>query len=210
MFNIKTPYLVASHVLRRSGTAWMTFKSKAAAIGIDTADGNRLKYRPSSTGVASILDSVNYGQTFTKGGILTENGAGTSYTLSFTIPALAVLKNVRVIAKALWNGTSASLKVGDTADDDGYFVGVDLKATDLLVGEVLSAEDGDLWGGKNGAYLVAASGRRGPTTSNFGQYYEAGSVISFIVTPGAADGSAGRTYCEVEYALPALSSQVTV
>lgn len=150
------------------------------------------------------------GTVITKSCLLTENGAGTSYTATFAIPAGAVLHNIRVIAQALWNGTSASLKVGDTADDDGYFVGVDLKATDLLVGEVLSAEDGDLWGGKNGAYLVAASGRRGPTSSNFGQYYAAGSNITAIVTPGAADGSAGRTLVEVEYSIPTAVAQVTV
>lgn len=150
------------------------------------------------------------GAVVTLAGVLTENGAATSYTLTFPIPAGAILHNVRVIPQVLWNGTSASLKVGDTADDDGYFVGVDLKATDLLVGEVLSAEDGDLWGGKNGAYLVAASGRRGPTSSNFGQYYLAGSNITAIVTPGAADGSAGRTVVEVEYSIPTAVAQVAV
>ena len=155
-------------------------------------------------------DATGTGQIITKSGILTENGAATSYTLTFTIPATAILHNIRVIAKALWNGTSASLKVGDTADDDGYFASVNVKATDLLVNEVLSAEDGDLWGGRNGAYLVAATGQRGPTTTNFGQYYEAGSNITAIVTPGAADGTLGRTVVEVEYSIPTAVAQVVV
>ena len=141
---------------------------------------------------------------------LTENGAATSYTASFVIPPGAILVDIRVIARVLWNGTSASLKVGDTADDDGFFTGVNLKATDLLVNEVLSLTEESLWGGKNGAYLVSATGQRGPTTSNFGLSYVAGSTITAIVTPGAADGTAGRTDIVIVYALPTTVTQVVV
>jgi hypothetical protein len=141
---------------------------------------------------------------------LTENGAATSYTASFVIPPGSILVDLRVIPRVLWNGTSATLKVGDTADDDGFFVGVNLKATDLLVGEVLSITEESAWGGKNGAYLVAATGQRGPTTSNFGLSYVAGSTIKAIVTPGAADGTAGRTDVLVVYAVPTVVTQVTV
>jgi hypothetical protein len=100
--------------------------------------------------------------------------------------------------------------VGDTADDDGYFIGVNVKATDLLVGEMLSAKHSTLWGGKEGAYLVAATGRRGPVATNFGQYYAAGSNITCIVTPGAADGSAGRTVLSVTYSVGEVIAQVAV
>lgn len=137
-----------------------------------------------------------------------ENGAGTSYVGTIPVPAGAIVHSIKVIAEVLWNGTSASLKVGDTADDDGYFASVDLKATDLLVGEVLESNNDALWGGKNGVYLVAASGRRGPTTSNFGMYYSAGSNIVGTVTPGAADGSAGRTVLSVTYSVGESISQV--
>ncbi len=89
--------------------------------------------------------------------------------------------------------------MGDTTDPDGFFTGVDLKATDLVVGEMLSVKGSDLWGGQEGAYLDAASGRRGPTTSNFGLSYVAGANILFTVTAGAADGSTGRTTCSVTY-----------
>lgn len=150
------------------------------------------------------------GQVVTKSVLLTENGAGTSYTGTIAIPAGAVVQHVRVIAQALWNGTSASLNVGDTASGSGYFSGVNLKATDLLVGEVLDTSDESLWGGKNGAYLVSATGQRGPTSSNFGQYYAAGSNIVAVVTPGAADGSAGRTLVVVEYTIPTAVAQVAV
>lgn len=137
-----------------------------------------------------------------------ENGAGTSYVGTIPIPAGAVVHSIKVIAEVLWNGTSASMKVGDTADDDGYFTAFDLKATDLLVGEVLETNNDALWGGKNGVYLVAASGRRGPTTSNFGMYYAAGSNIVGTITPGAADGSAGRTVLSVVYSVGESIAQV--
>lgn len=137
-----------------------------------------------------------------------EAAAGTSYVGTIPIPAGAVVHSIKVIAEVLWNGTSASLKVGDTADDDGYFASVNLKATDLLVGEVLETTESSLWGGKEGAYLVAATGRRGPTTSNFGMYYSAGSNIIGTITPGAADGTAGRTVLTVVYSVGESITQV--
>lgn len=139
-----------------------------------------------------------------------EAAAGTSYTGTVPIPAGAVLHDVKVIAEVLWNGTTATMKVGDTADDDGFFTGINLKATDLLVNEVLSAMHSTLWGGKEGAYLVAASGRRGPTATNFGMYYAAGSNITGIVTPGAADGTAGRTVLSVIYSVGEALAPVVV
>lgn len=145
-----------------------------------------------------------------KQGVLTENGAAASYTLTVPIPAGATVHDILIIPRVLWNGTSASLKVGDTADDDGFFTGVNLKATDLVVGEVLSIKESTLWGGKEGVYLVAATGRRGPTSSNFGLHYAAGSNLTFIVTPGAADGSAGRTQVVVIYSVGEVLSQVVV
>lgn len=137
-----------------------------------------------------------------------EAAAGTSYVGTIPIPAGAVVHSIKVIAEVLWNGTSASLKVGDTADDDGYFASVNLKATDLLVGEVLETTESSLWGGKEGAYLVAATGQRGPTTSNFGMYYSAGSNIIGTITPGAADGTAGRTVLTVVYSVGESITQV--
>jgi hypothetical protein len=215
----------------RSGTSLIRRLLNAVGLQLDSAD-NKLKFNDYSGSAGTVRSVVTEDQTqtltnktltspvingatgggavVTKSCLLTENGAATSYTATFAIPAGAVLHNIRVIAQALWNGTSATLKVGDTADDDGYFIGVNLKATDLLVGEVLSVEDGDLWGGKNGAYLVSGTGQRGPVATNFGQYYAAGSNITAIVTPGAADGTLGRTLVEVEYSIPTNVAQVVV
>src|SRR5690349_18261250 len=64
-------------------------------------------------------------------------GAGT-YTGSVTVPAGATIVDIQIHSTALWTATtSATLKVGDAADDDGWYTGVKLKATDLLVGEVI-------------------------------------------------------------------------
>jgi hypothetical protein len=163
-----------------------------------------------SGGAIEVAGSASTGVVVSKSARLVENGAGTSYTATIPIPAGAVIQDIQLIAEALWNGTSATAKVGDTADDDGYFTGVNLKATDLVVGEILSAKHSTLWGGKEGAYLVAASGRRGPTSTNFGAYYAAGSNITCIVTPGAADGSAGRTVLSVTYSVGEVITQVAV
>lgn len=130
-----------------------------------------------------------------------ENATNTTHTGTVPIPDGAWLHGIRVTNGALWTAGAAVLDVGDTADPNGYFAAVDLKATDLLVGEVLDTEVEELWGGKQGAYLVAATGRRGPTTDNFGQYYAAGSNIIgtiSVTTPGA---TTGRTYMEVTYSV---------
>lgn len=82
--------------------------------------------------------------------------AGTAagvYSASFEVPDGAVLIDVIVHGQALWTaGTSATMDVGDTATPNGIFVGVNLKATDLLAGESLSMQG--LAGGKHGADLA--------------------------------------------------------
>ena len=158
----------------------------------------------------AVTGNATTGVVVSKSVRLVEAAAGTSYTGTIPIPAGAVIHDIKLIAEVLWNGTSATAKVGDTADDDGFFTGVNLKATDLLVNEVLSIMEDSLWGGKEGAYLVAASGRRGPTTTNFGLYYAAGSNITCIVTPGAADGTAGRTVFSVTYSVGEVIAAVVV
>lgn len=141
----------------------------------------------------------NAGLLVTKHVRFAETAAGTSHTASIAIPAGAVLHNIRVIGEVLWGAGAAVLKVGDTADDDGYFTGVNLKDTDLLVGEVLDTTSSTLWGGKEGAYLVAATGRRGPVTDNLGSYYAAGSNIVATVTVTTPAVATGRTVLVVTY-----------
>lgn len=128
-----------------------------------------------------------------------EDATSVTHTATIAIPAGATLHDIQVDQGVLWTGGTATLKIGDTADDDGYFTGVNLKATDLLVGEQLSLRAAENWGGKQGAYMVAATGQRGPTSSNFGGKYVAGSNITAIVTVGTPATTVGRTYVTVIY-----------
>lgn len=133
---------------------------------------------------------------------LAETALGVSHVATIPVPAGAIIHSIKVIPRVLWGAGAAVLKVGDTADDDGFFVGVDLKATDALVGEVLETNNDALWGGKEGAYLVAATGRRGPTANNFGMSYVAGSDILVTVTVTTPAVTTGRTDVVVEYSVP--------
>lgn len=124
-------------------------------------------------------------------------GAGT-YTGSVTVPAGATLLDIIIDGIALWTATtSATLKVGDT-DDDGYFIDVDLKATDLLAGESLSFA---LAGGQVGAYI--ANSQVSP------RYSATARTIAGIVTTVGAAGNAGRTRMTVVYSYPQTVTAAT-
>lgn len=118
-------------------------------------------------------------------------GAGT-YTGNVAVPAGATLLDIIVNGVALWDtATSATLIVGDGTDPDGYYTGVNLKATDLLAGESISFA---LAGGKAGAYI--ANSQVSP------RYAAAARTISAVVTTVGASGSAGRTRMVVIYCDP--------
>jgi hypothetical protein len=120
----------------------------------------------------------------------TETAGAGVYTGSVVLPAGATLIDIIVNGVALWTATtSATLKVGDAANDDGFYVGVDLKATDLLAGESLSFS---FAGGKEGAYI--ANAQVSP------RYSANGRTISGIITTVGAAGDAGRTRMVVVYA----------
>lgn len=126
----------------------------------------------------------------------TEAGAGT-YTGSVAVPAGATILDIIVNAVALWTAaTSAALDVGDVDDPDGYYIGINLKATDLIAGESMSFA---LAGGKAGAYI--ANAQVSP------RYSATARVISGIVTSVGA-GTAGRTRMTVVYHLPVTADIV--
>ena len=128
-----------------------------------------------------------------------EAGAAGVYTGSVTVPAGASLHDILVNGVALWTaGTSATMKVGDATDDEGYFRGVDLKATDLLAGESLSFS---FAGGKAGAYI--ANSQVSP------RYSASERVISGIITTVGTTATAGRTRMTVVYSLPASVNQTS-
>src|SRR5215217_5079128 len=118
-------------------------------------------------------------------------GAGV-YTATVDVPAGATLLDIVVNGVALWTATtSATLKVGDATDDDGFYTAVNLKATDLLAGESISLESA---GGKAGAYI--ANSQVSP------RYSASARAIKGIVTTVGAAGSAGRTRMVVTYVAP--------
>lgn len=133
--------------------------------------------------------------------VFTETDGAGVYTGSVQVPAGASIVNIIVNGVALWAATtSATLKVGDVADDDGFFTAVNLKATDLLAGESLSL---DFAGGKQGAYV--ANSQVSP------RYSATDRIVSGVVTTVGAAGSTGRTGMTVLYTLPiaADSAQAT-
>lgn len=118
-------------------------------------------------------------------------GAGV-YTGTVNIPAGAVVSDVIVSGVSLWTATtSATMKVGDATDDDGYFTGVNLKATDLLAGEDLSFA---LAGGKAGAYIAGSQANS--------RYNASARTITGIVTTVGAAGAAGVTRMTVLWNVP--------
>lgn len=126
--------------------------------------------------------------------VFTGTSAAGTYTGSVSVPAGATIHDIVVNGVALWNsGTSASMDVGDVADPNGYFAGIDLKATDLLAGESISFDQA---GGKAGAYI--ANSQVSP------RYSATARVISgTIVTVGTL--TTGATRMTVVYSLPAAS-----
>lgn len=121
------------------------------------------------------------------------------YSAAAALPPGAHLLDVLVEGVALWdNGTSATLIVGDGADDDGYYTGVNLKATDLLPGESLSFA---LAGGKAGAYI--ANSQVSPRYSA-----SARTITAKVTTVGTAP-STGETRVQVIWAQPGPNSRVS-
>lgn len=126
-------------------------------------------------------------------------GAAGTYSASVSLPAGAIVTDVIVHGVALWNaGTSAVLKVGDAADDDGFYTAVDLKATDLLAGESLSFA---YPAGQFGAYLsvdytsVATIGAGYVDT----RYSASNRVITATATLVGTAATTGETLITVVY-----------
>ena len=119
--------------------------------------------------------------------LFTEAGAGT-YTGTIALPAKSRIIDIGIDATAAWTaGTSASMIVGDGDDDNGFFVATDLKATELLDGEINNIEHP---GGMAGAYI--ASEQRVLYSA------DARNIIGVVTSVGA--GTAGRTRMYVVYA----------
>ncbi len=115
------------------------------------------------------------------------DGAGT-YTATVNIPGNSWLLDLKFINTAYWdNAGTAVLKAGDADTDDGWFTGINLKATDLVAGTDQETLDFNNAGGKPGGYIVAATGERAR------MYYATAHVATGIITTSSTGGSLGRT-----------------
>lgn len=136
---------------------------------------------------------------FAKEVTFTEEGAGV-YTGGVTVPAGATIVDIIVHATALWDASSSATMIVGDSDDDGFYTGVNLKATDLTAGQSLSFAQS---GGKAGAYNV------GTNTHWTNRYSSSSRTINGIVTSVGA-GTAGRTRMTVVYALPTITAATFV
>lgn len=196
-------------VFNASDVLQFTLLSQLLPAGYDASASYNRSGATDLNGTYSVATLPN--PTITTGGVglvvpktvtFAETATGVSHVATVALPVGSTLLDILVSGGVLWGAAAAVLKVGDTADDDGYFTAVNLKATDLLAGETLSVSGSTSnWGGRNGAYLVAATGQRGPTSTNFGTYYAAGTNILGTVTVTTPSVTTGRTYMTVFYAV---------
>lgn len=130
-------------------------------------------------------------------------GAGT-YTGSVTVPGNSWLLDIKLYNTVYWTATTTALMdVGDVADPDGWFTQINLKATDIVAGADAEVIDFNNPGGKEGAYLVTATGERAL------MYAATARVISGIVVTVGAAGNAGRTRMVVIYTDPTVPTVAT-
>lgn len=161
-------------------TATATELNELAGAGISAADAAKLNALP-STAYITQTQEVTFTET---------SGAGT-YTGTMSLPAGSRIIDIGCDGQVLWNSAGAcALIVGDGADPDGFFTSTDLKATDLLAGEINNLEHP---GGKAGVYIASEQRNLYQATAR--------DVIA-VVTQASGTGTAGRTRVYVVYAVP--------
>jgi hypothetical protein len=125
--------------------------------------------------------------------LFTEEGAGT-YTGTIALPAGSRILDIGVDGQVLWTAaTSAAIIVGDDTDPDGFFTSTNLKATDLLAGEINNLEHP---GGKAGVYIASEQRVLYSATAR--------NVVGVVTSVGA--GTAGRTRLYVAYGVAAATA----
>lgn len=156
--------------------------------GFYKAASGQLGIAVGGAGVASFDENGLRNGVYVAEVTFTEAGEGT-YTGTISLPAGARIIDIGVDATVLWDAaTSASMIVGDGDDDNGFFTATNLKATDLLAGEINNIEHP---GGKAGAYIGAEQRVLYSATAR--------DVIAVATSVGA--GTAGRTRVYVVYAV---------
>jgi len=148
-----------------------------------------------------------------------DNAVGTS-TGTIELPSGAIVLDVQVAAKVLWNsGTSDTLNVGDDDAAGGWFTNLDMQdGGDVLVGEICrAAATGDAtngpgqWAGANGAYLVEATGVMGQAVANYaGNFLSAASEVIYSLTTVGTKPTTGTTFGTVLWAVPTQTAATYV
>ena len=170
-----------------------SMRAKAISAGSITVPSIVLPGVTLSTTIAPVVTEMR---------TLTETTGAGVYTASITVPAAALILDIKLWSTVLWTATTSALAdIGDVADPDGWFTQVNCKATDLLVGEEINFIQ---TGGKEGAYLVLATGARTKA------YAATARVVSCILTTVGAAGNAGRSFFAVQYVLPTTTAATKV
>ena len=128
-----------------------------------------------------------------KTALFIENATSTIHTATFGVPKGWTILDIIVVPEVLWTATGTVVfKCGDANASDGYFSSVDLKATDLILGERLQAASDNFWGATQDAYLTTA-GRFGQAATNaIGGYMPAAYSVIGVVTVGTPATTVGR------------------
>lgn len=128
------------------------------------------------------------GLVITQEATFVEVSGGGTYTATMVLPAGSRILDIGCDGQALWNSAGAcALVVGDAGSANGFFTSTNLKATDLLAGEINNLEHP---GGLAGAYIAAEQRNLYSATAR--------SVIA-VVTQASGTGTLGRTRVYVEY-----------
>jgi hypothetical protein len=164
-------------------TATFTELNQLAGAGISAAELAKLNI--AAAAAITLTQEVTFTET---------SGAGT-YTGTMSLPAGARIIDIGCDGQALWDSAGAcALIVGDGTDPDGFFTSTDLKATDLLAGEINNLEHP---GGKAGAYIASEQRNLYSATAR---------DIIAVVTQASGTGTAGRTRVYVTYAVPTATA----
>lgn len=129
MFNIKIPFVIASHVKKYTSTASIGSKSLAAGIGMVGGrlyyhDGTALKAMGSSTPVNVTGSSVTLTQALHANRVVTLNRAG---GIAVTLPAATGTGDMYHLVVGTTFTGAATVKVANATD---YFIGVALLNAD--------------------------------------------------------------------------------
>lgn len=131
------------------------------------------------------------GLTVTQEVTFTETSGAGTYTGTMVLPAGSRIIDIGCDGIALWNSAGAcALVVGDAGSANGFFTSTNLKATDLLAGEINNIEHP---GGLAGTYIASEQRVLYSATAR--------SIIA-VVTQASGTGTAGRTRVYVTYAVP--------